>query len=416
MKKYFVTLALFGTACVTFAQNSNIWKAEENYEEGKYAEALAKVDLAVTNPKPTALARGYNIGANSQAHLLAPELLKASQGQPFDTAMFVSGVDKAISYYTKSHENDVKPDKKGRVKPKFQANNFKMIRDMLPYYNYSAQFLYMNKNLDGAAEMFTKYIAMPDNPIFSKEQADSIRKANARDYAQAANNVAMIRFDQKRWKDVLAVVDQVLADSAYMHDAYVMKMQALLQTKDTANWVLCAQNAVADLEDGASIAQSLLYYYVEKNQVKEAQDMAAKMVADNPDNKNAWYMTVCVDLNLVKDFETARADLQKTLAIDPNNYEANMNTGVTYVNEVIARRDKGEFCTDRTKVKEFNESIEKMRVFYKNALPFFEKARMLAPERVREWGPALQNAYTNLEMKDKAEEVKALLGQSSSAT
>lgn len=415
MKKYFVTLALFGTACVTFAQNSNIWKAEENYEEGKYAEALAKVDLAVTNPKTTELARGYNIGANSQAHLLAPELLKASQGQPFDTAMFVSGVDKAISYYTKSHENDVKPDKKGRVKPKFQANNFKMIRDMLPYYNYSAQFLYMNKNLDGAAEMFTKYIAMPDNPIFSKEQTDSIRKANARDYAQAANNVAMIRFDQKRWKDVLAVVDQVLADSAYMHDAYVMKMQALLQTKDTANWVLCAQNAVADLEDGASIAQSLLYYYVEKNQVKEAQDMAAKMVADNPDNKNAWYMKGCVDLNLVKDFETARADFQKTLAIDPNHYEANMNTGVTYVNEVIARRDKGEFCTDRTKVKEFNESIEKMRVFYKNALPFFEKARMLAPEKVREWGPALQNAYTNLEMKDKAEEVKALLGQSSSA-
>ena len=415
MKKYFVTLSLFGTACVTFAQHSNIWKAEENYEEGKYAEALAKVDLAVTNPKTTELARGYNIGANSQAHLLAPELLKASQGQPFDTAMFVSGVDKAISYYTKSHENDVKPDKKGRVKPKFQANNFKMIRDMLPYYNYSAQFLYMNKNLDGAAEMFTKYIAMPDNPIFSKEQADSIRKANARDYAQAANNVAMIRFDQKRWKDVLAVVDQVLADSAYMHDAYVMKMQALLQTKDTANWVLCAQNAVADLEDGASIAQSLLYYYVEKNQVKEAQDMAAKMVADNPDNKNAWYMKGCVDLNLVKDFETARADFQKTLAIDPNHYEANMNTGVTYVNEVIARRDKGEFCTDRTKVKEFNESIEKMRVFYKNALPFFEKARMLAPEKVREWGPALQNAYTNLEMKDKAEEVKALLGQSSSA-
>ena len=40
MKKYFVTLALFGTACVTFAQNSNIWKAEENYEEGKYVAAI----------------------------------------------------------------------------------------------------------------------------------------------------------------------------------------------------------------------------------------------------------------------------------------------------------------------------------------------------------------------------------------
>lgn len=414
MKKYFVTLALFGTACVTFAQNSNIWKAEENYEEGKYAEALAKVDLAVTNPKTTELARGYNIGANSQAHLLAPELLKASQGQPFDTAMFVSGVDKAISYYTKSHENDVKPDKKGRVKPKFQANNFKMIRDMLPYYNYSAQFLYMNKNLDGAAEMFTKYIAMPDNPIFSKEQADSIRKANARDYAQAANNVAMIRFDQKRWKDVLAVVDQVLADSAYMHDAYVMKMQALLQTKDTANWVLCAQNAVADLEDGASIAQSLLYYYVEKNQVKEAQDMAAKMVADNPDNKNAWYMKGCVDLNLVKDFETARR-----LPEDAGHRSEPLRGQHEHRRHL---RQRGHRTPRQGRVLHGphegqgvqREHRENARILQERT-SLLRKARMLAPEKVREWGPALQNAYTNLEMKDKAEEVKALLGQSSSA-
>lgn len=386
------------------------WNAEEKFDEGKYTEAAAIMDKVLTQEhKDTEWAKLYNLAANIQIHLYNPELVKAAQGQPFDTTLFVSGLDKAVTYFTKSHEYDVKPNAKGKVKAKFIDDNHTRMKDMLKHYNFAAQFLLMNKDMDGAVTMFRKYIEMPDNPVFSKEEIDSIRKADHEGYAQTAFNIAMIRFEQKNWKEVLDNVDLVLNDTAYMHDAYVMKMQALLETKDTAQWVLCAQEAVSHLEDAASIAQSLLYYYVEKNLVKDAQDMANKMVADFPNNKNAWYMKGCVDLNLVKDFETARADFAKTLAIDPNHYESNMNTGVSFINEVISRRDKGEFVTDRTRVKEYNASIEKMREYYKKALPYFEKARMLAPDRIKEWGPNLQNVYSNLEMKDKVEEIKALM-------
>ncbi len=411
MKKLFVTLAFMGAACVSFAQNSGIWKAEEKFDEGKFVEAADQMEAVLANPKTTNWAKAYNLAGNAQTRLLNPELVKASQGQPFDTTLFISGVDKAITYFTKSYEYDTKPDEKGRVKSKFVADNTQWLMQMLPYYNYAAQFRYMEKDLDGAATLFSKYIEMPSNPAFSKEQTDSIRAAHKDDYAQAANNIAMIRYNQKDWKEVLRVVDHVLDVPEYRHDAYVMKMQALLELKDTANWVLCAQDAVANMEDASLISQSLLYYYVEKNLVKEAQDMSTKLVAAHPDNKNVWYMKGCIDLNLVKDFETARADFNKTLALDPNNYEANMNIGVSYINEVISRRDKGEYCTDRTKVKLYNESIEKMRVFYKNALPYFEKARALAPDKVREWAPRLQNVYSNLEMKAKAQEMDDLMSQ-----
>lgn len=408
MKKLLISIGLCMVASSSYAQKW--WNAEEKFDEGKYTEAAAIMDKVLTQEhKDTEWAKLYNLAANIQIHLYNPELVKAAQGQPFDTTLFVSGLDKAVTYFTKSHEYDVKPNAKGKVKAKFIDDNHTRMKDMLKHYNFAAQFLLMNKDMDGAVTMFRKYIEMPDNPVFSKEETDSIRKADHAGYAQTAFNIAMIRFEQKNWKEVLENVDLVLNDTAYMHDAYVMKMQALLETKDTADWVLCAQDAVAHLDDAASIAQSLLYYYVEKNLVKDAQDMANKMVANFPNNKNAWYMKGCVDLNLVKDFETARADFAKTLAIDPNHYESNMNTGVSFINEVISRRDKGEFVTDRTRVKEYNASIEKMREYYKKALPYFEKARMLAPDRIKEWGPNLQNVYSNLEMKDKVEEIKALM-------
>ena len=409
LRRHFVSVVLWGLAAVTFAQNSLVWKAEEKFEEQKYSEALALLEEAIANPKTTRLALAYNLAAKSYAQTFNPELMKAAQGQPFDTMLFVTSVDKAITYFTKSFEHDMMPNEKGKVKAEFEAENRSMIAASLSYYNYAAQFLFRNNDLDGAVEMFTKYLDMPRNPVFSEAQTDSIIKANQEAYNQTAFNIAMIRYQQKNWDDVLKYTDMVLEDTAYQHDAYVMKMQAFLEKKDTAQWVECAKDAVMRLEDASSTAQTLIYYYVSKNLNAEAQEMANKMVADYPDNKNAWYIKGCVDLNVLHEYEASRADFAKTLAIDPNHYEANMNYGISFVNEVISRRDKGEYVTDKSRVKEFNESIEKMREFYRQSLPYFEKARELAPDRIREWGPNLQNVYQNLLMEDKANEVKALL-------
>ncbi len=414
MKKFFISIVLCMVASASYAQKW--WQAEEKFDEGKYTEAATIMEQILTQEhKDADWAKLYNLAGNIQTHLFNPELIKAAQGQPFDTTLYITSVDKAITYFTKSYEYDMKPNSKGKVKPEYEGNNRSMLKNMLKYYNFAAQFLFMNKNAEGAATMFKKYIDMAENPVFTKAESDSIRLADKDAYSQAAYNIAMIRFEQKNWKDVLSCVDLVLNDSTYQHDGYVMKLQSLLELKDTANWVLCAQDAVAHLDDSESIAQSLLYYYVNKNLVQDAQEMANKLVTTYPDNKNAWYMKGCVDLNLSKNFEGARADFAKVMSIDPNHYESNMNTGISFINEVISRRDNGEFCTDRTKVKQYNESIDKMREYYKKALPYFEKAREISPDRVREWGPSLQNVYTNLEMKDKAAEVEALLKESRSA-
>lgn len=52
-----------------------------------------------------------------------------------------------------------------------------------------------------------------------------------------------------------------------------------------------------------------------------------------------------------------------------------------------------------------------MKVFYKKALPYFEKARELKPDDIKLWAANLQNVYSNLGMKDKANEMDQLLQQ-----
>lgn len=409
MKKIICSIALLFCAGFANAQNMAYYKAQEHINKDELSEAAEILEKALVNPKTTQLAKMYNLAGNVHARIFNPELLKAAQGLPLDTAVFVSELDKTIAYYTKSHEYDMQPNKKGKVKPEFQADNFKMVKSMLDYYNYAAQFLYANKNYEAASEYFQKYVDMPKNPVFSAAQTDSIYAAKHKEYAQAAFNVVMINYQGKNWDGVLQTVDAALKDTAQLQDLYLMKMQAQLAKKDSAAYLNTLKEAVSRVESNANFAQNLLYYYVNKNDLSEAEAMANDMIAKNPNSKVAWYMKGCVELNMKKDFEAAKASFEKSLAIDSNYADANINMGITYINEVVARRNNGEFCLDRTKVKEFNADYEKIKVYYEKAKPYFEKIRELLPDQPKVWAPYLSNIYTNLQMKSEAEAMDALL-------
>lgn len=409
MKKIICSLALLLFTTLSFAQNMAYYKAEEAMQKGHLDEAASILEAALNNPKTTKFADMYNLAGRVHAQLFNPELLKAAKGLPLDTAVFIQELDKAITYYTKSYEYDMAPNKKGKVKPEHVEENTKMIHDMLDYYNYAAMFLYNQKNLKGAAEYFQKYIELPKNPVFTQAQTDSIYKVKHAAYAQAAVNVVMINYQEKNWDGVLQSVDFALKDTTSLQDLYIMKMQAELEKKDSAAWLKTLKEAVTRVEDNAGFAQNLLYYYVNKNNLAEAEEMANSLITENPNSKVAWYMKGCVELNLKKDYNAARESFKKALELDPSYADANINMGITYINEVVARRNNGEYCLDRTKVKQFNADYEKIKVFYENARPYFEKVRELLPDKPSVWAPYLSNIYTNLQMKDEAKAMEALM-------
>lgn len=412
MKKIICSLALMLFTTLSYAQNMAYYKAEEAMQKGKLDEAAAILEGALKNPKTTKFADMYNLAGRVHAQLFNPQLLNAAKGLPLDTAAFISELDKTITYYTKSYEYDMQPNKKGKVKPQHVAENTRMIRDMLDYYNYAAMFLYNQKNLKGAAEYFQKYIDLPKNPVFTKAQTDSIYNVKHKAYAQAAVNVVMINYQEKNWDGVLQSVDIALKDTASLQDLYIMKMQAHLEKKDSAAWLNTLKEAVTRVENNSGFAQNLLYYYVNKNNLAEAEEMAQSLIAKNPNSKVAWYMKGCVELNMKKDYNAARESFKKALDLDPNYADANINMGITYINEVVARRNNGEYCLDRTKVKQFNADYEKIKVFYQNARPYFEKVRELLPDKPSVWAAYLSNIYTNLQMKEEAKAMDELLKQS----
>ena len=86
MKKVFSTIALTMLAGVGLAQNSALQKAQSALQNRDFNSTISILNEALQNPKTTKFAEMYNLLADAHTRLMEPELQKAAQSQPFDTA------------------------------------------------------------------------------------------------------------------------------------------------------------------------------------------------------------------------------------------------------------------------------------------------------------------------------------------
>ena len=421
MKKIFSILAMAAVCSLGFAQNSAIYKAQTLTQEGKHGEAITVLETALQNPKTTKFAEIYYMLGEEYAQQFNPELMKAAQGQPFDTTAFVTNLDKMVNCYTKSNEADNTPDKKGRVKPKFVDKNRGRLLSMLDYYNYAAVFMNQNHKTKESLEYFQKFYDMPKNKIFSAQERDSIYNSKKAAYSQTIVNLALLNFQQKDWDKAISCADEALKDTISTRDLFIIKMQSYAEKKDSATWLKTLQEAVTRTED-PGFMQNLLYYYVSHNDLTGAQTMADHLVASAPNSKGAWYMKGCVDLNMTKKYDNAIKSFEKALAIDPNFVEANTNIAYSYINEVVAKKLSGElkYVGKGTKTfkdpkkaaayrKALNAEMAMVKGYYEKALTYMLKVRELTPNTPKSWAYTLQMIYENLGDKAKKAEIDALI-------
>ena len=408
MKKLMIAITMMVTALTSVAQNNAIYKVEFMVEKERYEEALDIIEKALANPKTTKFAGFYYNKGEINRKCFERVLDMASQGYPFDTAAFCNYLDAAVENFTKSHLADMQPDKKGRVEPQYQQKNYQTLKTMKDYYNYAGVFANQQKDYKNSIKWFQKYYDFPKNPVFSASETDSLYQLSPANYAQTAVNIVMLNFQLKDWDGVLGTVDAALKDTFSTRDLYLMKMQAHLEKNDSAAYINDLKDAIARTEH-VGFAQNLLYVYMQREQPEEAMALANELVAANPASHTGYYLKGCIELNMLKNYVAARESFAKAIELNPTFVDANVNMAYTYMNEVVARRNNGDWKLDRNNVKEFNREYDEIKTYYEKALPFMERAHELVPDQPKVWAAALQQIYTNLQNKQKADEMDAIL-------
>lgn len=407
MKKLFLSLAVVLTTTMGWAQDSHIYKAQEQLEEGRLKEAQATMAEVLANPKTKKLAYAYNVAGQAELRLLNEQIEKYSSQQPLDTVAFVNSLDKAVEYLLKSYEIDNAPDAKGKSKPKFnygekftigeQNGNVTWLKKIMGYYLIAAQFEYNNGNNDLAYKYYIKHLNMPKCAIFTPEQTDSIYKSDNR-YPIVGYYATMIAFKQKDYDKVLQTVDYALKseDEMTREDGYHMKTTALLQKGDTAQWIGVLKEAMENTNN-VNYPQIILKYYYDKHNQAEASKIADEFIAKAPGNKMAHYIKGVVLMDEGKDAE-ARKCFEDAVGIDPNFVEAISNVGVTYFNEVRILNEK---ATTDNKAANYKSQQEELKAKLEQTKEYFNKVQTIASDRPELWQAKLDNINTLIEIVDK---------------
>lgn len=411
MKKLLIAVVMMASAGVCAAQNSALQKATSLMQKEDYQGALELLEAAKANPKTTKLADLYSQLGMAHYAIADTELRKAAQGMAYDTLLYCKNLDQAVENFDKSYAEILNPTTKGKPGSETMNNNKTNMLNICVYFFYAGDFLNRSGRHLESANYFEKFINFPDNPIFAPEERDSLRSRYADVFTQAAYNASFLYYDAKKWDGVLRNADMAARKDVFRRDIYLMKARAYEESGDTAKYAATLLEA-ANATDETIFITNLANLYMQKNDREAAVKLVDEMIEKDPQNKKAYYNKGYLEMRMVPyNYEVAEQCFQKALAIDSNYVDAMVNMGSCFIYDVQDKLNSNYFKlpteygpqADKLyrKIKQ-----EKIYPYYRNAQPYFEKARELAPDKPDVWAKGLHVVYSELLMFDKAKELK----------
>lgn len=377
MKRVSIILSLlilgFGTLS---AQKSKVTTGTLNYTQGNYADAIIKLEEALT--KPELLKQKYIAKANYylfKSYLqIAIDTSQESTLKLYPDALFRAqdNLEKAM--------NNPEDDKYKKDAQNFDLTGQNDITRLWgALYNEGVTVFNQQDNDEMALKYFVAADQVKNDHFLTKRMVGSSYIA-VKDTASAikvfeeAIDVFKERYDDS--KDGVAELKQ---GEEYKIDAgqmsYISQMLGVLhQSQGNVKEALAAVNTGLELLPGDKDIEKIELHIYQQNPelFVEAKKKFEKAIANEPENVNV--KLAYADLLSKNDETDAAKDLyDKVYEQDPENFMANFGKGAYYINKAAeiseAKMKLGTSSTDEAKIDKMNTEIVEL---LKKAYPFMK--------------------------------------------
>lgn len=403
MRKVLFSVALLLTSSLVFAQVKNVKEAKSLAEAAnpdfKQAEALIKE--AMTNPETKNEPNTWNVAGLIQKRINEKESEKAYLKQPFDTAKAYNSTYDMFGYFLKCDELEQIPNEKGKVKFKYRRGNMETMKIERPnLINGGIYYFNLNDN-QGAYKFFSTYVDAARSKMFESE--DLVNKDTL--LSQIAYYATLAAAKNEDYKNVLKYSQLASLDKEVGKYGLEFQAGAYKALKDTTNWIATLKEGTQKFPDYSFFFGHLVDYYSNLGDFKNAMYFADDMITKDPKNPFFLYVKGYLYQNM-KDYDNAINFYKKTIEADPNYAEAYSNLGLIYCQQGLDYADK--VVVDISDPKFVGEQA-KVKKFYEDARPYYEKARELKPEQKDLWLNGLYTIYYKLNLGKEYEEIEKLM-------
>jgi len=153
-----------------------------------------------------------------------------------------------------------------------------------------------------------------------------------------------------------------------------------------------------------SITLQLIDLYIKSGKNDDAQKLLAEAKRDDPANSMLYFASGIILLNQEK-YDEAIVELQRTVEIEPDEFEFQYTMGAAYINKAASMFRAADTIMDNNL---YGAAIDAANETYAKALPHMEKAHQINPSDVYTM-QMLKELYYRMRMTDKYDDISAKL-------
>jgi tetratricopeptide (TPR) repeat protein len=417
MKKIILGLACITTFSVSMAQNKNVVSAINYLNDYKKSQSLddlleAKkfIDEAAANEETKSKPKTWvKRGEVYTALFLSKEDKVKSLG--------INILDELYNSYQQVIANT--PDKKGEY--------YEVAKDGLRmcagnYFNDAGKE-YTNKDFTKALAGFEKSITI-NKDLLQKVDTFGIYYAGL--CANEAGNTA-------KAKEYFSEAIKIKYGSAYKEadaiNPYIFLARAYKAEKNDAEYLNALKTAKAAFPNNKELILEEMNFYIGAGRLAEAAKNVDEAIAKDPTNKVLYmnkgimYDNLAnpkegkVDAKLYEEYlSKALEATNKAVELDPNYFDALFQLGALYFNKGVKQTEFANTITGMSaaEVKRYEAETKKADVFFKQALPHFEKCDAIGSTDksvLKDLYSSLKQIYTFTEQPEKSKAMKVKMDQ-----
>jgi tetratricopeptide (TPR) repeat protein len=410
MKKSILAVALIGATSLSFSQRSEIRDAESAVEDKNFKEALTQLDIAkplLADEKDKWVVRYHLAKAKTHGNLASTKS-GDEMISDMDTALkSVESVlamendnEEALAYQNKLRQTMVQTAIDGQgngnydMAEKLLYKTYELDRNDTVMLYYAASAAVNGKIYDKALSHYQKLLDIGFDG--STEQFIAINKETGEEEIFESKNMRDISVKTGEYSDPSQKKTPSLTGEIAKNITLIY-----IQEDQPDKALEAIKKAKEENPDDVSLLQAEADLYYRIGKIDKYDEMMKQVVKMDPENPSLYY-NLGVASEQLGDEKSSKEYYKKAIELDSEMVNAYINLAALTLNkERDIVEEMNSLGNSRADNKKYQELNEQKKQFYKDALPYLEKASELDPKNMSALQTKL-NIYYQLEMNEKA--------------
>ena len=401
MKRVLLTMALCVAASASFAQKKAVKEAQSlaKGSSANFTEARTVIKGALENPETKEDPQAWYVAGFIESQQFDAEQTKQMLGQQADEATMYTALTSILPYFEKAYEYDQRPNAKGKVKPKYTKDMKSILSSNHVYFINAGAYYFDKEDYQKAYDAFEQYLKIKKMPMF----VDTPVAMEDSNFMTVQFYAAVAATQLKNSELAIAALERAKNTDYRANDVYQYLCYEYEQAKDSVNLEKTLVEGMEKFPNEPYYLMSLINTYIYSNRNEKAIEYLNTAIAKDPQNPQLYDVMGRVYETGLKDNDKAAEYFKKALEINPEYVESIGNLGRIYYNQGVNKQGEANMINDAAK---YQEELAKAKEFFKQAMPYFEKAHQMKPDE-REYMIALRGIYYNLNMGPQFEAIEA---------